>query len=192
MTPAEQQDMADILLHAGIERDDLVIGINPGATYGSAKRWYPERFAAVADELCSRWGGKVVLTGGAGEAGIATEIQACMHQECLNMAGRTSVRELMALIRRCNFFITNDSGPMHLAAAFGVPQVAIFGPTDHTTTSPFSELAVVARRETGCPPCLKRECPTDHRCMTAVTVEDVLQSALALRKGNSGGEAPLT
>jgi heptosyltransferase-2 len=98
------------------------------------------------------------------------------------MAGRTSVRELTALIRRCNFFITNDSGPMHLAAAFNVPLVAIFGSTDNTTTSPYSENSVVVRSETECAPCLKRECPTDHRCMTAVTADDVINASLLLNE----------
>jgi heptosyltransferase-2 len=124
----------------------------------------------------------VVITGGPGETGIAGEIAAAMQGECLNLAGRTSVRELLALVKRCNFFITNDSGPMHLAAAFGVPLVAVFGPTDHTTTSPFTDRAALIRQETECAPCLKRECPTDHRCMTDVTVEDVVAAALRLRE----------
>ena len=87
----------------------------------------------------------------------------------------------MALIKRCNFFITNDSGPMHIAAAFHVPLVAIFGSTDHRTTYPYADNALVVRKEIDCAPCLKRECPTDHRCMKAVTVEDVVAAALSLR-----------
>lgn len=181
VTPEEEKVVAGKLAEGGIGRGDLLIGINPGASYGSAKRWYPERFAFVADELARRWGGRVVITGGPGEAGIAAEIESAMEGKCLNLAGRTSVRELMALVKRCNFFVTNDSGPMHLAAAFGVPLVAIFGPTDHTTTSPFSERAALVRQETECAPCLKRECPADHRCMTAVTAGDVVAAALRLR-----------
>jgi heptosyltransferase-2 len=182
VTPEEERATNAMLSAAGIGADDFVLGINPGATYGAAKRWYPERFAAVAEVLSGRWNGKTVLTGGPGEAAIAGEIEAAMRGGCLNMVGRTSVRELMALIKRCNFFVTNDSGPMHLAAAFGVPLVAIFGPTDHTTTSPFSARAVVVRQETECAPCLKRECPTDHRCMAGVSVEDVVAAAESLRQ----------
>ena len=156
--------------------------INPGATYGSAKRWYPDRFAAVARTLAAEWGAKVVITGGPGETAIAADIERDLAGNCLNMAGRTSVRELMALIKRCNFFITNDSGPMHLAAAFGVPLVAIFGSTDHSTTYPLSDKAIVVRESVDCAPCMKRECPTDHICMKAVMPETVIEKALELNR----------
>jgi len=182
VTPEEERDVAEMLKVEGVGGGDFLLGVNPGATFGSAKRWYPERFAQVAVELSRRWGARVVITGGANEADIAGEIEAAMGGECLNMAGRTSVRSLMALIRRCNFFITNDSGPMHIAAAFNVPLVAIFGPTNHVTTSPYCTRAVVVRKEAECAPCMKRECPTDHRCMTAVTAQDVVAAALGLQE----------
>ena len=182
VTPEEERDVAEMLKVEGVGEGDFLLGVNPGATFGSAKRWYPERFAQVAVELSRRWDGRVVITGGANETDIAGEIEAAMGGECLNMAGRTSVRSLMALIRRCNFFITNDSGPMHIAAAFNVPLVAIFGPTNHVTTSPYGTRAVVVRKEAECAPCMKRECPTDHRCMTAVTAQDVVAAALGLQE----------
>jgi heptosyltransferase-2 len=180
---AEEELAAAVLLHgAGIEADDFLLGLNPGATYGSAKRWYPERFAAVADELNKRWGVKVIITGGPDERAIGDEIAAAAKVKCLNLAGRTSVRQLMALIKRCDFFITNDSGPMHIAAAFEVPLVAIFGPTDFTTTSPFSKKSKVVSRDVECAPCLLRKCPTDHRCMKGVAVEEVVAAASELRE----------
>jgi heptosyltransferase-2 len=182
VTAEEEETTTGLLAGAGIDSGDCLIGINPGATYGSAKRWYPDRFAAVADELCQKWGAKAVITGGPAERFIADEIESAMETKSLNLAGRTSVRELMALIKRCEFFITNDSGPMHIAAAFGVPLVAIFGPTDQTTTSPFSERAVVVRQEAECAPCLLRECPTDHRCMATVTAAEVVEEAIQLRQ----------
>jgi len=181
VTPEEEQAAAAVLTEAGIGDHDFLLGVNPGATYGSAKRWYPERFAAVADELARHWRARVVITGGPTEVSIAQEIEAAMAGKCLNLAGHTTVRELMALVKRCNFFITNDSGPMHIAAAFSVPLVAIFGPTDHTTTSPYSNRAVVVSMGMECAPCLKRECPTDHRCMSEVKVEEVIKAALKLR-----------
>lgn len=181
-TPAEDAAAAELFRGGGIGGGELVVGINPGATYGSAKRWYPERFAAVADELARRWGARIVLTGGAGEAGIAADITRAMAAPALDLAGRTEVRELMAVIKRCNFFITNDSGPMHIAAAFGVPLVAIFGSTDSSTTYPLSEHAVVVRGQVDCAPCMKRECPTDHRCMTAVTPTMVVEAAEKLKE----------
>ncbi len=179
-TAAEDESMAEFLQSFGICQDDFLLGVNPGAAYGAAKRWYPERFAAAAGILSEQWQAKVVITGGPSETGMAGEIEAALAGKCLNLTGRTSVRQLMALIKRCNFFITNDSGPMHIAAAFNVPLVAVFGSTDHRTTYPFSDAAVVVRKDMDCAPCLKRECPTDHRCMTAVTVEDVVAAALNL------------
>jgi heptosyltransferase-2 len=98
----------------------------------------------------------------------------------LNLIGRTSVRQLMALLSCCRLVVTNDSGPMHVAAAFGVSIVAVFGPTDHTTTSPLGEGVRIVRRATDCAPCLLRQCPTDHRCMEAITVEEVLAAAREL------------
>lgn len=178
--PDEDAAMAALLASHGIGRGDVLLGINPGASYGAAKRWYPDRFAAVADELSRRWGARVVVTGGPGETAIAADIAKAMSSPCLVMAGKTSVRESMALIKRCNFFITNDSGPMHVAAAFGVPLVAVFGSTDHATTSPWSDRTVIVRRDTDCAPCLLRECPTDHRCMDLVTSDSVVNAALSL------------
>lgn len=179
----EEEEKASILLsEKGILRDDFVIGINPGATYGSAKRWYPERFAEAANSLAAVWSARVIILGGPGETEIASEIEKSMDLKCLNMAGKTSVRELMALIKRCNFFVTNDSGPMHIAAAFGVPLAAIFGSTDHATTSPYTDRAAIVRKETACAPCKLRECPTDHRCMKAVTADDVVEASISLLK----------
>ncbi len=181
-TTAEDAAVAEMLETGGIVHGDFVVGINPGATYGSAKRWYPERFAAVADELAGRWGARIVLTGGPDETGIAADIVRSMGSHCLNLAGRTRVREMMAVIKRCNFFITNDSGPMHIAAAFGVPLVAVFGSTDSSTTYPLAEHAVIVRGKVDCAPCMKRECPTDHSCMTAVTPAMVVDAAEKLKE----------
>lgn len=179
---SQEEDLdADGLLAAhGITADDLVIGINPGAAFGSAKRWYPDRFAEAGKRLAAEWSAKTVIFGGHGEAEIAADIEQRLAGAGLNLAGKTTVRELMALIKRCNFFITNDSGPMHIAAAFGVPLVAIFGSTDHATTSPYTDKAVIVRKDVECAPCKLRECPTDHQCMTAVTAEDVVIAAMQL------------
>jgi heptosyltransferase-2 len=179
-TPAEDDQAATRLLGHGIHAEDRVLGINPGATFGSAKRWYPERFAEVARRLAAEWQAKVVIFGGPDEIDIAAEIEQHLAGACLNLAGKTTVRDLMALIKRCAFFITNDSGPMHIAAAFNVPLVAIFGPTDHCGTAPYTGSAVVVRKEMECAPCKLRECPADHRCMTAVTADDVVQAAREL------------
>lgn len=180
VTPEEEAKGAGILSECGISAHDFVLGINPGASYGSAKRWYPDRFAQVARHLADEWKAKIVIFGGPGETSIAADIENHLEGTAVNLAGKTSVRELMALIKRCNFFITNDSGPMHIAAAFNVPLVAIFGSTDHTGTSPYNSRSTVVRTDVECSPCKLRECPIDHRCMTSVTVENVVNAALEL------------
>jgi heptosyltransferase II len=150
--------------------------INPGAAFGSAKRWYPERFAQVADFLAIEHGFKVLLLGGKSEAEIGSEIERKMVSRPLNLIGKTSVREMMALISGMELVVTNDSGPMHVAAAFDRPIVALFGPTDHTTTSPVCSNFRIVRHEMECAPCLKRQCPEDHRCMSAISVEHVIEA----------------
>jgi heptosyltransferase-2 len=160
--------------------------INPGAAYGAAKRWYPERFGQVADTLASDFGFKPVLVGGRGEIEIGSEIESRMRSTPLNLIGRTSVRELMALLSSVELVVTNDSGPMHVAAAFDRPIVALFGPTDHLTTSPACSRFRLVRKETVCAPCLKRECPTDHRCMAGISVSDVIDAVRDLLRPEEG------
>ena len=185
-TPAEDGAAAELLGSGGINPDDFVVGINPGATYGSAKRWYPERFAAVADDLAVRWGAKTVLTGGPGETAIAADIAGSVTSRCLNLAGRTRVRELMAVIKRCNFFITNDSGPMHIAAAVGIPVVAMFGPTSAIRTGPYGTGHRVLVGSVPCSPCFSRVCRHDPEmeCLHVIKptqVVDIVRPFLAAR-----------
>jgi heptosyltransferase-2 len=178
----EEKSWADNVLGPG-----KWAAINPGAAYGSAKRWYPERFAQVADALTSDFGYESLLVGGPGEAEIGSDIESRMRSKPLNLIGRTSVRQLMALLASVQLVITNDSGPMHVAAAFGRPIVALFGPTDHTTTSPLCSRFSLVRKETECAPCLKRQCPTDHRCMADISVNDVLYAVETLLRPEEGG-----
>ncbi len=189
VTDEERGAVRQRLSDLGIPGGSRIIGINPGATYGSAKRWFPDRFAAVADALSEEWGAAVVLTGSAPEAPLAGEIESAMRRRPVNLAGRTSVRELMALLSLCSFLVTNDSGPMHIAAAFRVPQVAIFGPTDWRTTSPWTPLAKIVRVDVDCSPCLERECDRGHECMVGVTADMVVSAARALRAEVAGGAA---
>lgn len=186
-TPGEDRDAAVRLAAHGISAGDMLIGINPGAAFGSAKRWYPERFAEVAGRLAAEWSARIVILGGPTETAIAADIEQRLAGSGLNLAGKTTVRELLALIKRCNFFVTNDSGPMHIAAAFGVPLTAIFGSTDHATTSPYTDRAVIVRKDVPCAPCKLRECPTDHECMTAVTADDVVEASIRLMAAVNSG-----
>ena len=169
-TPEEESWANDVL------GDGFWVAVNPGATYGSAKRWFPGRFAEVARALMQDPGARILLVGGPQEAPIGHEIEAAVQARVLNMIGKTTVRQLMALLSRCRLLITNDSGPMHVAAALGVPVVALFGPTDHTTTSPLTDSWRMVRKPVDCSPCLKRVCPTDHRCMESITAQDALSA----------------
>jgi heptosyltransferase II len=177
VTDAERAAMRARLAGLGVPEERRILGINPGATYGSAKRWYPERFAAAADALSEEWGAAVVLMGTRPEMPIAGEIAAAMRRRPVDLSGRTSVRELMALLSLCTFLVTNDSGPMHIAAAEGVPLAAVFGPTNPRTTSPWTPLAKVVRVDVDCSPCLLRKCDRGHECMRGVTADMVVSAA---------------
>ncbi len=164
----------------GIAHRKPVIGMAPGAAYGPAKRWIPARFAAVADRLIGRFSCPVMLFGGAGDRMITEAVQSAAQSPFVDIAGRTNLREAIALIARCDLFITNDSGLMHVAGALDVPTVAIFGSTNPLTTSPPGERTVIVRKAVDCSPCLKKECPTDFRCMELVTVEEIFDVSLRL------------
>ncbi len=170
----ELRHATKILSNHNVSLGSLIIGINPGAAYGSAKRWYPERFAQVSSALVNRCNAKVIIFGSQQESGIAGEIENLSGVPVINMAGKTTIRELMALIKQCTLFITNDSGPMHIAAALDIPVVAIFGSTDPGKTGPMGDGNIIIRKDADCSPCFKRKCPTDLKCMDMITVEDVM------------------
>ncbi len=156
------------------------IGVNPGAAYGTAKRWLPERFAAAADLVARRLGAKVAIIGGAAERGVGEAIAGALAAPSRVLAGETTLAALVGVLARLRLLLTNDSGPMHLAAALGTPLVAVFGSTDWRETAPVGRAAAVVREPVDCAPCLLRECPIDHRCMTRIGAERVAEAALAL------------
>ncbi len=156
--------------------DMPVVGVSPGAAYGSAKRWLPERFAQSAALLAKRNGSSVAVFGSAAERDLCEQIAAVCGGE--NLAGATSLREFIDMTAACALFLSNDSGAMHIASALGVPSVTVFGPTDETATGPSGAAARIVREPVECAPCKLRECPIDHRCMTRVTVEEVVRIAM--------------
>lgn len=162
-----------------------VIGLNPGAAYGPAKCWPAERYGEVARRLLKRFGGAAYVFGTAADSKAAETIAAIAGTEVIDLTGKTSLSRAMALIGKCDVFITNDSGLMHVAAALNTPLVAIFGSTDQVATGPFSERAVVVSKSLSCSPCLKTHCPTNFECMKEVTVDDVEGAFLqALEQGS--------
>ncbi len=162
------------------------MGINPGATYGSAKRWYSQKFAKVAVELSNQY--DIIIFGGPAELEMASDIEELLKKEEIknykNLAGKTSIEELITNISSLDLFITNDSGPMHLAAAFKIPTVAIFGPTKYKETHQWQNPnEMIIKKDFNCMPCMKRECPLageeNHQCMKAVSASDVLNKISA-------------
>jgi heptosyltransferase-2 len=158
-----------------------IIGVSPGAAYGGAKRWLPDRFAEAALRLARERGASVALFGSQAERALCEEVAALLNgHPVVNYAGQTSLAQFIELAASCELFLTNDSGAMHIASALGVPTVAVFGATDDEATGPTGPLARIVREPVECSPCLLRECPIDHRCMTRVTASRVIQVAEAL------------
>lgn len=151
-----------------------VLGINPGATGGTAKRWFPERYAQLAAELAECHHTRVIIFGGPADRELGDEITAMTQGACINMAGCTSLSKAFALIGALDLFVTNDSGLMHAAAAQNVNQVAVIGSTDHIATAPANKNSVMVRQSVPCSPCLKKQCPIDHKCMDKITVDMVM------------------
>lgn len=158
-----------------------ILGLNPGAEYGPAKRWPVERFIAAARELQQRTNCRWLVFGGKADAPIATEIESALQLTPRNLAGQTSLRELMALLRLCRVLLTNDTGPMHVAAALGTPVVVPFGSTSPELTGPGlpgDPRHRLLKSDAPCSPCYLRECPIDFRCMNGISVERVTEAVL--------------
>jgi heptosyltransferase-2 len=177
ISPESRQRAAKQLISAGVRPSSRRIAIAPGAAYGSAKCWPPERFAELAGRLIARFDADVILFGAPSERDIAARIAAGMHHRAVNIAGETSIEDLPAYFSACDVFIGNDSGALHVAAAAGVPVVAIFGSTDPDGTAPVTSRRTLVRVAPSCSPCFLRQCPVDHRCMMRIEVGLVEEAA---------------
>jgi len=181
-----EQNFDDLRLNFEPKKfENKTLGLNPGANYGSAKRWYPEYFAEVAIEFKDEF--EILIFGGQNESEICGKIAEILAQNGVkftNLCGKTSVKELCENIAGLNLFITNDSGPMHIAAAYKVPTIALFGPTKFDETSPYkNQNAKILHLNLECMPCMKRVCPLGHHaCMKNLTPKmaiDAVKSTLA-------------
>lgn len=175
-----------LLERTGVDCRAPVVGIAPGAAYGHAKRWPPDRVAALVARLGTR-GAVCVLVGAPGDRTAAREIESSLGAgaRVVNLVGRTDLRLFAGLLAACDAFVSNDSGAMHLAAAVGVPVTAIFGPTDDRVTAPLGDHDVIIH-QVFCRPCMLRDCPIDHRCMRGISVDavfDAVTRRLAARDG---------
>lgn len=184
VSDTERSKAEKLLEDHGIDLSRPVVAINPGATGGTAKRWFPERFAELAKRLAGHFGGKVLIFGGPGDDVLGEEITRMSGNACVNLAGKTTLAGAFALINRCSLFITNDSGLMHAAAALGINQVAVIGSTNHIATPPSNVNSRIVRVPVPCSPCMKPECRYDHhQCMENISVDRVFEEALNLERG---------
>lgn len=182
LTDEELKSIKKRLAEEGVASGQYLIGVNPGAAYGSAKCWLPERFKQIAEKLIKNPKVTILFFGDKNGAPLVDEIcREFPSDRVINFAGRTSLRELMALIQECDLFLTNDSGPMHMASALGTPLVALFGSTSDVATGPYQGGKVI-HKHVPCSPCYRRECPIDFRCMTRIEVDEVYQELQSLIK----------
>jgi heptosyltransferase II len=177
LEPEEEAVGAFILSETELPGQGPWVGLSPGAAYGPAKRWEPERFAAVGRKLQQDFGARLVLLGGPDEGPVAGQVKELLPGPVADLVGQTSLREALGVLSQLNLLITNDSGLMHAGAALGVPLVALFGSTDPTATGPFTSRATVIRHPRPCSPCFKRTCDEGYACLTDISVEEVTAAA---------------
>ncbi len=181
----EVAEAKELLHQRGYRLGQTLIGMNPGAAYGSAKCWPPERFRELALRLVSQKETVVVFFGDASTETLIKQICQGLPESVMNLAGVTSLRELACIIKSCDLLVTNDSGPMHIGAAFNIPLIAFFGSTDLEKTGPYGQSEAVIHKQVSCSPCFKRVCPIDFRCMREIEVDEVFARAQKLLTGRS-------
>lgn len=171
----EEEEWADDFLREHAAPGRTCFGLNPGATFGTAKRWTEEGFIEVGRWLASSQRRQVLLFGSPAEEELARRIGDRIGPEAVVTAGKTTLRQAAALLARCECLVTNDTGTMHVAAAVGTRVVAIFGSTNPLTTYPYGDGHIMVREPVACSPCMLRDCPIDHRCMTRITPDRILE-----------------
>ncbi len=184
ISESRKAEAADLLRSYGVNDEKSVVAICPGSINSRAKRWPAERYAALADRLMDQQR-QVVLIGSKDELEVTNEVTSRMRNQPVVMTGKTTLDQITAVLGHVDLVVTNDTGPAHIAAALGCPTIVIFGPTNPLTTRPFSFKAEVIRHPPDCAPCMLRDCPIDHRCMTAITVDEIFEHAHALLKRSS-------
>lgn len=166
----------------GVRAKPFTIALCPGSTNSRAKRWPAERYAALADRFIEEMKANLLLIGSRDEVSVSMEVRRLMRHEPVLLTGETDLAQLTAILSTVHLLVTNDTGPAHLASALERPVLVIFGPTDPRTTSPFSKSAEIIRQPPDCAPCMLRDCPIDHRCMTVISPEEVYQRATLILK----------
>ena len=177
ITEARRKHASRMLSEAGVDMSRKTVFLGVGSTNSKAKRWHAESFANLADRLHKDLGANVVLLGSKGDSGAAAQVMRSPAKITADLVGKTTVADAAAILSIGDLLISNDMGLAHIAPAVGTPSITIFGPTNPATTRPYSAIATVIRRDVPCSPCMLRECPIDHRCMTRITPDTVYQAA---------------
>ena len=189
--PAEAERWANALWHREqIDHSDAAVVVHPAARW-ETKRWPAERFAHVADELSTRFGARIILVAGKEQRLHVDEVLRHLRCAAIDLAGKTTLLELAALFRKTTLVITNDSGPMHLAAAVDTPVVALFGPTDPRRVGPYGKAHVALKKQLSCAGCSRRRCAQEQNCLKSITVDDVLAAAAPFLTQRSAANPPM-
>ena len=179
----ERQEIDRMLTSRGLDLGRPMVGLAPGSINSNAKRWPAERYGELVGRLATGLNADIVLLGSESERDVLTRVESNCKASVHNFCGQMGLGQAIALNERLDGLICNDSGAMHMAAALGVPTVAVFGPTEWDTTYPFSDRAKIVREDVDCAPCMLRECPQQqHLCMEAVTAERVAETFMKLYK----------
>jgi heptosyltransferase-2 len=182
---SRQSAAVDFLRAHGVRGGHPLVALCPGSINSRAKRWPAERYAELADRLIAELDTEIILIGSADELAVSIDVSRQMKQQPIVLTGKTDLARAVAVLSKVDLLVTNDTGPAHIAAALGRPTLVIFGPTNPLTTRPLSSVAEIVRYPPDCAPCMLRDCPIDHRCMTAITPDDIFDRA-AVMLGSTG------
>jgi heptosyltransferase-2 len=182
ISEARKNQAREFLLSKAVRITRPLIALCPGSTNSRAKRWPAESYAMLADRFIIEADAEVLLIGSPDEVEVSREVADRMHRQPIFLTGQTDLAQAVNLLSLADVLITNDTGPAHIAAALNRPTLVIFGPTDPRTTRPFSPAAEIIRRPPDCAPCMLRDCPIDHRCMWAITPDEVFARASAMMR----------
>ncbi len=182
----QQEEVSRMLRSLGVEETEEIVGLSPGATFGSAKQWFPERYGKLAEKIAKELGTRILIFGSPGDKEVGLRV--CSHSAVplVDLTGRTTLSQAMAWIDRCRLFITNDSGLMHVAAALHTPLIALFGSTNPQRTGPRGEWCRVISKPLSCAPCMKPECPERRQCMEQISVDEVYEEVKDIWKLSKG------
>jgi len=183
VSEARRSFAREFLSARGVQLNRPLVALCPGSTNSRAKRWPAERYAMVAERFIEETDANILLIGAADELEVSREVAERMHHRPAILTGKTDLAQAVAVLSLADILITNDTGPAHIAAALNRPTLVIFGPTDPRTTRPFAPAAEMIRHPPDCAPCMLRDCPIDHRCMTSISANEVFARACAMMKG---------